>query len=256
MESWLEDANMLENIFSDYSVHLCPAFKSNRGGRNMAGVIVFVKTSLALKYTRIFNDFKFGVFLKFDNFPLGNQCKFLVLACVYIPPDGSPLYDRVGSSVIELLENELISSQITTGNTDIVLCGDFNARTGELQENVHTSSNVPEMQEFEDILSCKVTKSRVSTDKTVNRLGREFINLLRTYDLYIVNSRIGEDINTGDYTYIDTRGCSVIDYFICSAGVFESIANFKIECNGLLKHLPLQMILKCAFVPTSVTNVN
>lgn len=41
----------------------------------------------------------------------------------------------------------------------------------------------------------------------------------------ILNGRVGNDNEKGDFTFIDSVGCSVIDYVIASKSVFETVLN-------------------------------
>ena len=75
-------------------------------------------------------------------------------------------------------------------------------------------------------------------------MGELFLNFLKAYKLYIINGRVGNDSDKGDFTFVDTVGCSVIDYFASSADIFDKISNFKIDNNGFLKHLPLILDLQ------------
>ena len=244
VETWIDDIAIIEASLQNFMIFLCPSFRSVKGGRNMAGVVILVKLNLSLKPVRICSEFEFGILLKFGNVPLKSSTKNIVLACIYIPPEGSPIYSRVDQSVLESLEDSFMHNDVLTEDTNVILCGDFNSRTGTLQEfDLNDLCNVSVLEEYSDILLPKVDIPRCSADKTINRLGRNLINFLKSYQLYIVNGRMGEDMNSGDFTYIDTSGCSVIDYFICSADIFSSIMNFRIDNNGALKHLPLQLTL-------------
>ena len=239
VETWLDDASKLICLFHDYALFECPAFKSLKGGRNMGGIIVLLRKPLDIKVTRICEDFKFGVILLFDKTVFSSYNKGLLFIGLYIPPHGSPIFSRVNQSVLELLENELIQNDVLTINNSVLLCGDLNARTGELLEYDTSDTNVGQLAEFNDILTPELLPPRTSNDKVINSMGRELITFLKNYSLYIVNGRAGDEIDRGGFTFIDTVGCSVIDYFVCSDDIFKLIKSFKIDNNGSFKHLPL-----------------
>ena len=249
VETWMENPTDISNVFHDHEVYMCPAFKSLRGGRNMGGVAVLLKNTLACKTVRICESFRFGVVLKFDSSLFKTDGKSCILLSTYIPPDGSPIHARVDRPIFEILENEILLNDNVTGESEIIMCGDFNARTGELLEFDNDTTVIPELEEFSEILQPISMLPRKSADKTVNRLGKYFIDLLKTYSLYIVNGRMGDDCNKGDFTFIDSIGSSVIDYFVCTASLLNTISNFVVDMNGDLKHLPL-----CLTINSNQTN--
>ena len=105
----------------------------------------------------------------------------------------------------------------------MLFCGDFNSRTGEQDDFVLDDNRVPLFHEFRDFFRETVTTSRKSNDKTINSYGRELLNFCKSYGVSIVNGRLGQDAGKGEYTYICSAGCSVIDYFLSSITPFDCI---------------------------------
>lgn len=81
----------------------------------------------------------------------------------------------------------------------------------------------------------------MTCDTTVNTSGRELIELCKTYGFYILNGRYEPDRNIGNYTYICTNGCSVIDYGLCSGNVLRYMSSFSVEQRTESKHFPILM---------------
>ena len=77
--------------------------------------------------------------------------------------------------------------------------------------------------------------TRVLLDHTLNTpalYGHQFIR--KTLFLYK-----GDDKEDGNFTYISTLGCSVIDYCLCSGNLIHSVENFQIGQRGESKHFPI-----------------
>ena len=103
---------------------------------------------------------------------------------------------------------------------------------------------------------------RVSCDKTVNKLGRELIELCKTYGLYILYGRIEPDRDFGNYTYICTNGCSVIHYFLCTEAIIHQVKRFCVEERTESCHFPILTTINWQNdnstnneLPTETTNV-
>ena len=110
------------------------------------------------------------------------------LGAVYIPPEGSS-YTPENNNYFEILCNELGAKELQ--DTHVVLCGDFNARTG--------GDN----------------GKRYSADSVINANGRDLVDLCTSTDMCIMNGMIGLPTNTGNFTCFTANGQSVVDYLIC-----------------------------------------
>jgi hypothetical protein len=86
----------------------------------------------------------------------------------------------------------------------------------------------------------------------VNKIGRELLAFCKTYSCYIVNGRFG--IDSGDFTFINNNGCSVIDYFIATKGLFDVVSNFEVLSNADCCHLPLCMHILSSHQANSVSD--
>jgi len=132
----------------------------------MGGIVVGVKNTTAKLVERICADFNFGVLLKIDKsmFTTGRD---VIFACVYIPPERSPVYENNNISVLECLENCFTTQDLQ--NCDIIIGGDLNARTGNLAEYTVSENTIPELEEYSDILDGDIGIPRKSQDPIVNK---------------------------------------------------------------------------------------
>ena len=106
--------------------------------------------------------------------------------------------------------------------------GDFNARTGNLQDLVEHSKF---FEDENDITSVNTNSNfeytRNTEDCVVNSRGRDLIDLCHTSELYIANGRVLGDCK-GKNTCFQWNGCTLVDYLIVSNTIYNSLNYFQI----------------------------
>ena len=241
-ETWDVSIDYCEKHLEHYTRYFCRAKTSSVGGRPMDDVTVFVKIVLSLYFKRLCEDFVYGVILVIDKslFGMSYDCVFCTL---YIPPANSPFYDNKDISAFSVLQDTLLENRLF--QSEIIICGDLNARTGNELDFESQCRNVPELDEFNEILDGDIGVKRTSCDSVVNNFGKQLLQFCKTYSCYIVNGRFGTDKDIGEYTFINQNGSSVIDYFIASKSVLHRVHQMEVVCNSLCNHLPLMMELDC-----------
>lgn len=80
---------------------------------------------------------------------------------------------------------------------------------------------------------------RSSKDKITNNEGQNFIEWLQENVWYLLKGNTRGDWE-GEFTYIGSRGTSVIDYAIVNEEMLDRIEEFKIGDRVDSDHLPLQ----------------
>ena len=95
-----------------------------------------------------------------------------------------------------MLEEEVA---IYTESHHIILCGDFNDRTGRAPDY---DNNI------------NVLNERCNKDGVINKYGRSLLILCINTELKIANGRMFDDKGIGRYTYYSPMGASTIDYVI------------------------------------------
>ena len=138
-----------------------------------------------------------------------------------------------------------------------MICGDYNARSGTAPDVnfiiLHGNDNglstlLPDF----GLYSTENTRHnpiRYSMDKAHNNgHGNHLPELYKTTGLVIFNGRLCADKGTGEYTCVDTTGCSVIDYFVGSPALFDLLSNFCVKPKfSESYHRPLKCLLSCNF---------
>ena len=241
-ETWCSESINCDKYLMNYLQFECTAKTSVAGGRAMGGVSVFIKQKFASFIKRICSDCEFGIILRIDKamLDLVTDCVF---CAVYFPPIGSPFYREDCDSALKCLEETLINNNLIDLN--LILIGDFNARTGHESEFIeYNHDNIPELQEFSDIFENDSTIPRYSRDSVVNKCGKDLLRLCKTYGCLIVNGRFGNDYKIGEVTFINKNGCSLIDYCIVSKALTNMVSNFNVLNRPESCHLPILVELK------------
>jgi hypothetical protein len=159
-----------------------------------------------------------------------------LLGSVYVPNEGSVHHNHHWSD--DLANN--VSALSARYDLPVVLVGDFNARTGRLDDFALVDEVVANECGFipdsdllidtkEDLVSLGVEPNRCNRDGQVNNNGRSLIELCQAFNLKVVNGRFGSDIGVGEFTYETARGKSTIDYIIMSSGMLPLVTEFEVD---------------------------
>lgn len=157
----------------------------------------------------------------------------IVIGNVYIPPEGSKYSDKDN---FETLTAQILDYSI---DNHIIMCGDFNAHTGTLDDICNFDHNVLNTLELNDNFmndflndlrdndaTINLPLRKNSDVKRINNYGKELIDLCKNLNLVVVNGRAGNDSSLGKCT---TKDNSVIDYFLVNPTLFEHINEFEVH---------------------------
>jgi hypothetical protein len=146
---------------------------------------------------------------------------------------------------IGILEEALFEIESNFEDYKLLLAGDFNSRTAELEDFMvgDKGNYVPGLQYIinddrdskSDIAQCK----RNNKDKISNNFGRSLVQLCGTNDMCIINGRKTGD-NDGEFTYLCPSWVSVIltmsfqattclngfQILMCFPSIYQSICQF------------------------------
>lgn len=221
-----------------YSVFRKDRPKHKNAWKPSGGIAVLVKDHLrnACKFDPISDSDVIWVKILKDVTKL--NCD-LFLAFVYLPPCNSSYGKANGNEILQKLEKQI---EYFSCKGKIILCGDFNARTGDCIDCIDKEEEpylpLPHDGNHELILS------RVSCDNTVNQYGKWLIDLCTDNQIYILNGRTLGDF-CGQFTCHTPRGSSVIDYFIASKSLSSSILSMHVHDMSISSdHCAISMKLK------------
>ena len=161
----------------------------------------------------------------------------LIVGGVYIPGSSSKFSD--------VNDYDIISEDILFLNSKygcpFVLLGDFNSRTGTLDDFQLQNDSKEILQN----LGLEI--NRYNCDKKTDTNGRNLVSLCNDFNFGILNGRFGNDKKIGQFTCMKTIGQSSVDYIIVSTTLFPSVVDFIIDkydsCMSDV-HLPLCATIK------------
>ncbi|CAC5377297.1 unnamed protein product [Mytilus coruscus] len=119
------------------------------------------------------------------------------------------------------------------------LIGDFNSKTSVLPDYIIPDDNIIDILnldedneileylfDYQNLLRNNIPLHRVSgCFCKPNNYGHRLLNLCKKINIYIVNSRVGDDKGVGARTFKDI---SVVDYLILSSQLFPLLQKFAI----------------------------
>ena len=156
--------------------------------------------------------------------------KPLIMAFPYIAHEGSVFYDKKLLNGIEEFESKYADLNYTNNGVHWLICGDLNARTGQLEDTLLNNNLNRYLQGYDEcylIEDGQDIPRRKSRDIEVNNFGRQFVHFCKVNDLIILNGRTKSD-SDGKFTCIANGGRSIVDYFVVDKNLFEHIIDLEI----------------------------
>ena len=176
--------------------------------------------------------------------PSNTESKFTLIN-VYDSPENSSFKVKQRSiqqnqmSTLEQLTEFLANNNLG----EIILVGDFNARTHDLNfEWQDNAENNPALTRC--MRSHPDNFSRVSRDSVVNARGKLLIDFMACSNLSILNGNMVGDI-FGEFTCHNYNGCSVVDYMSVTQTLYHSVSKFEVlDLTPYSDHKPCKCVVK------------
>ena len=166
--------------------------------------------------------YKDGMFLELPYTDKGDPSKRLYLCTVYNPPENSPY---VNFNCFNELEETLLNMDAES----VILTGDFNARTGEMNDFLDRDDILDDtggdITIIEQMKLHNINIKRKTMDRITNNFGHKLIDFCISQELLLLNGRKDFDAGIGKVT---CRNISVVDYVITKPYLFKSLTNFSI----------------------------
>ena len=166
----------------------------------------------------------------------------IFICTVYIPPQNSSRESRLNIDHFEKLQNNIYKF---ANKGSIILCGDFNARMGTVEDfidNKHLE---------DDIFAPFSFDWRLSQDHQVNAYGKSLIDLCIGNNLITLNGRTNGDL-LGQFTCHTYNGAIVVDYAIVSHDLLASVVGFRVDdITEYSHHSCLSFILESQYTRNS-----
>jgi hypothetical protein len=124
---------------------------------------------------------------------------------------------------------------------NILILGDLNSRTAEMQEMLFTS--MYDNNDQSDSRQIEI-RHRENCDKETNANGHDLIEIMNNSNLLALNGRTPGDVH-GNFTYHGAKGSSTIDLCLTSTTLKQKILYFKVmDPVGFADHCPITVVVK------------
>ena len=164
----------------------------------------------------------------------------LFICNCYIPPENSKILKGDVFEYFDILKSEI---ELYESMGNVIIIGDLNSRTGNLQESIDISHDHPERVTM-DINTENYIIPRNNEDKTVNNFGKHLINMMNETHMLMLNGRTLGNFS-GKKTCHKYNGSSTVDYIITSVSLSNSITSFKVwEPQWFTDHSPISCQIK------------
>ena len=242
IETWkTNEKNKIIDTDSDFiEYNVCrPVLKTAK--RGSGGITVLVKKQLASCISYI-ESHKVGIiWFKIIREQSHAYCD-IYLCCLYIPPKDSSRHVLNDEDLFDVLYTDILKYNVIG---KVIVCGDMNARCGNLLDYTEYDFNDIGIVEDVCIPVEHNVKQRISEDTKINHYGRRFIDLCIANDLLIVNGRSVSD-PAGSCTCYTYNGSSVVDYVLCSKELIDCIDLKVDDINSLSDHCIIRTFLSVA----------
>ena len=249
-ECWLPSVSNIS--FENYSCLVKSRRKRRNAKRDSGGICIIIKNDVLNYFENVDWSFEDGFILK-SKCPCTANGKFLYCIFVYLKPSNSSRNELV----TDLDDFDVLSEKICElrANAELLVFGDLNARTSTLCDFYDTSSlsnndYSPDLFDTnnyvtnDDFTLNNLLSTRKNKDKKTNDYGHKLINLCKQSGMIICNGRVKGDFE-GEFTYIDKKGKSSIDYALASKGLFHHVNTFSVhEQTVFSDHSPVNLHLK------------
>ena len=202
-----------------------------------------MKEDIAQDFNRILNEVKDAVFLELDKqfFGWDND---IVLGSIYLSPEGSIIYTE-GKSGTEISENYILKLLNSCTEYHLLLVGDFNSRTGNMDDFIliDNTDSIPELSENSTYQTDDFQVPRSNSNKEINNYSKHLISICKSYGLHLLTGRFSGDRH-GSTTCIANKGFSVVDYMIADSAIFGYVKDFSVMKRDESDHFPLACMIK------------
>ena len=167
----------------------------------------------------------------------------LFVCGVYIPPEGSKYFN---DDTFDNLETDI---EYFSSKGNVILLGDFNARTGKDKGVVSKDGNTFIQNDCSEL--SLDPSSRNAFDYKLNAHGKKLLDICKLFDLKILNGRTSGD-SLGKVTYHGKNGVSTVDYVITDQNLFRRVQYFVIDKPVFLSdHSPISTWLQMPVLSTT-----
>ena len=233
VETWTNDFSDIDVInFHSFVLNRNENKKSSK--RSSGGIILYIRNRYVSKDTLIYTSQDDIIWIKTKK-SLCSPDNDLFVGLCYMVPDDSSRQSMVETNIFDrLLDSIVFIENKSQGNCNLLLCGDFNSRTSNRPDFV-VDDGTMHMSVLPDDYISDTQMPRFSEDEGhINNNGLLLLDLCKQTGLRIMNGRVGNDQGLGKYTFVGSRGRSLVDYVLSSQDMFNFIKNFEVQEPNIL----------------------
>ena len=215
--------NTIINLPGYHFYPICRNLSKNR--RYFGGLGIFIRENIRPGIKLLENKCKEYQWLKLDK-SFFNLSKETFLCLAYVIPANSSFSIQGGDEVLENIQSD--ARLFLSKNSSVIMCGDFNARTGSENDYIPNDTNDEHVPLYDDYECDLNIDPRNSMDKKVDQRGKQLLEFCISTKMRMLNGRMLGDSN-GKFTCIKSTGQSVVDYVIVSEDLLRKILYFKVS---------------------------
>ncbi|XP_053120305.1 vomeronasal type-2 receptor 26-like [Hemicordylus capensis] len=225
-ETWTKD----EINISGYIIYSLKAHSDTNRGRLKAGLACCISLALNVESIRLADlpPYVMAILIK-------ARSGDLLLINVYLPPSQSL---NSTTTIWEQLDIYITEALLNFPHASVILMGDFNSRCGTDDKTLMASR----FWKWGDCIDGASLINHYSKDKCINSSGARLLYLTKIHELTILNGTIPSDI-PGEYTFLSSRGNSVVDYVMVSKSILPNVSSFEVGEQIFSDHLPMNIYL-------------
>ena len=242
-----------DSTYLVYVKHVRQNKESSARGSGGISVLIHDKLMNTGLVKRIFHKFMECVVLYVDKYLFSGD-KDIIMIFVYVSPEKSPFDESNRVNGIEDLSEKLTIISSDYPDAHLLLAGDFNARTKDIDDFIINDDIEHIFEKVVDYPHDNFNLPRKSKNMLLlNKFGQSLIELCCTRSVHILNGRINGDLS-GDYTCFANDGKSIVDYIVVSTQLFKNVKCFNVENVEFSDHFPL--VCKLEFETDKCLNNN
>ena len=215
--------------------------KLHKGPKISGGIAVFAKKEIAHLVKYVPNSHEDSIWVKLCKEETGENKDIYIGTCYISPPSKNRKKASETNEDLSSLERFFEEARQFNQKGEIILQGDFNARTGKEDDFIPKDK-------FDDIFGIENEETnfpRNSEDGKVCERGALLLDLCKSGDYRICNGRKPGDL-FGKFTSIQWNGSALVDYTITPSSNLSRVVELKVGkfCPCLSDHCPLEVKIK------------
>ena len=227
-ETWTDKSSCIAvNNFEVYPLHRQERKKASK--RNSGGIILYIRNKYVSKDNPIFSSQDDILWVKISKSVLSSNKDLYICLCYVVPDDSNCQSLNESKNFDRSIESVVFVEDKSVNNFNLLICGDFNAR----------SSINPDFVSGDECTHMNVLPEDYTPDQYMHRCSQDeghtnnndllLLDFCKQTGVRNLNGRVGDDKGVGRYTFVGNRGSSVVVYVLASQELFTCIRHFEVQ---------------------------